>query len=45
MKRCESTLFSVGGYGVQKKGQQESKIEKEIEIVKVERVRNERRVC
>ena len=43
MKRCESTLFSVGGYGVQKK--KESKIEKEIEIVKVERVRDERRVC
>ena len=38
-------MSSVDGYGVQKKGQEESKIQKEIETVEVERVRGERRVC
>ena len=38
-------LTSVDGYGVQKEGQKESKIQKEIETVEVERVRGERRVC
>ena len=37
--------FLLVGMVFKKKGQQESKIEKEIEIVKVERVRDERRVC
>ena len=41
----ESTLPFIDGYGVQKEGQEESKIQKEIETVKVERVRGERRVC
>ena len=31
--------------GVQKEGQEESKIQKEIETVEVESVRGERRVC
>ena len=38
-------MSSVDGYGVQKEGQEESKIQKEIETVKVERVRGERRLC
>ena len=38
-------LSSVDGYGVQKEGQEESKIQKEIETVEVERVRGERRGC
>ena len=37
-------MSSVDGYGVQK-GQEESKIQKEIETAEVERVRGERRVC
>ena len=37
-------MSSVGGYGVQKEGQEESKIQKEIETVEVERVRGERKV-
>ena len=41
----ESTLSSVDGYVVQKEGREESKIKKEIEIVEVEKVRGERRVC
>ena len=44
-KRSESTLSSVDGYGFQKEGQEESKIQKEIETVEVERVRVDRRVC
>ena len=44
-EEIESTLSSADGYGVQKEGQEESKIQKEIETVKVERVRGERRVC
>ena len=31
-------MFSVDEYGVQKEGQEESKIQREIEIVEVERV-------
>ena len=38
-------MSSVEGYGVQKEGQDESKIQKEIETVEVERVRGERIVC
>ena len=38
-------MSSVDGYGVQKEGQEESKIQKEIETVEVERVRGERRFC
>ena len=41
----ESTLSSVDGYVVQKEGQEERKILKEIETVVVERVRNEKRAC
>ena len=41
----ESTLSSVDGYGVQKEGQEESKILKEIGTVEIKRVRGERRVC
>ena len=37
-------MSSVNGYCVQKQGEDESKIQKEIEIVEVERVRGERRV-
>ena len=36
---------SVNGYGVQKEGQEESKILKEIETVEVERVGGEIIVC
>ena len=39
------TLPSVDGYGVEKGDQEESKIQKEIETVEVERVRGERIVC
>ena len=38
-------MSSVDGYGVQKEDQEESKIQKEIETVEVERIRDERRVC
>ena len=38
----ESTLSSFDGYGVQKEGQEESKIQKEIETVVVERVRGQK---
>ena len=37
-------MSSVNGYGVQKGGQEESKIHKDIETVEVERVGGERRV-
>ena len=36
---------SVDGYGVEKEGQEERKIQKEIETVKVERVGGGRKVC
>ena len=39
-----STLPSADGYCVPKKGQEESKIQKENETVEVQRVRGERRV-
>ena len=35
-------MTSVDGYGVQKKGQEESKIQREIEAAEVERVGNEK---
>ena len=38
-------MSSVDGYGVQKEGQEETKFQKEIETVEVERVRAEKRVC
>ena len=38
-------MVDVDGCGVQKEGQEESKIQKEIKTVVVERVRGERRVC
>ena len=38
-------MSSVEGYGVKKEGQDESKIQKEIETVEVERVRGEIIVC
>ena len=41
----ESTLSSVDGYGVQKLGQEKSKIQKEIETVEVDRFGDKRRVC
>ena len=44
-KERESALSYVDGYGVQKECQEESKIQKEIETVEVERVRGERTVC
>ena len=37
-------MSSVDGYGVQKEGQEESKILKEIGTVEIKRVRGERRV-
>ena len=46
---CEEIVsqhrLSVDGYGVQKEGQEESKILKEIGTVEIKRVRGERRVC
>ena len=41
----ESTLSSVNGNGVQKEGHEESKIRKEIEVVEIERVGEESRIC
>ena len=35
-------MTSVNGYGVQKEGQEESKIQNEIEAAEVERVRGEK---
>ena len=40
-----SQQSSVDGYGVQKEDQEESKIQKEIQTVEIERVRGDRRVC
>ena len=39
------TLSSVDGYGIQKEGQEESKIHEEIKTVEIERVRVEGIVC
>ena len=38
-------MSSADGYGAQKDGQEENKIQKETETVEVERERGERRVC
>ena len=38
-------LSSVDGYGVQQEGEEESKIQEEIETVVFERIRRERRLC
>ena len=38
-----AALSSVDGYGAQKEGQEESKIQKEIKTKEVERVSGERR--
>ena len=38
-------MSSVDEYSIQKEGQEESKIQNEIETVEVERVGGERRVC
>ena len=45
MKSNESILSSVDGYVVHKEGQEESKIQKEIEFVEAEIAPGERRVC